>query len=129
MSEVVHGACLCGRVHYEVHGPELMAACHCTRCQRWTGAAGSTVVIVDPKDFKVTKGQDVMKTFHEDGFATLGLCSNCGSGIYADGGKRCTWGRRPEGSETKIGLHIQVAHKAHWDEIGGSAKQFPEWPT
>ena len=130
MSEVVHGACLCGRVHYEVHGPELMAACHCTRCQRWTGAAGSTVVIVDPKNFKVTKGQDVMKTFHEDGFATRAFCGNCGSGIYADGGKKLYVGAGGlKDLKTRIGLHIQVAHKAHWDEIGGSAKQFPEWPT
>jgi hypothetical protein len=28
----------------------------------------------------------------------------------------------------KNAFHIQVAYKAPWDEIGGSAPQFPEYP-
>src|SRR5262245_19171739 len=130
MSEVLHGACLCGRIEYEVRGAEVMGACHCTRCQRWTGGAGSTVVVVEPQSFEVTKGKDLLKTFEEKGFATRAFCGNCGSGIYADAGKKlyvAAGGLKDV--KMKTGFHIQVAYKAPWDEIGGSATQFPEWPS
>jgi hypothetical protein len=128
MSEVVHGACLCGRVEWEVKDPEVMGACHCTRCQRWTGGTGTMVVVVDPKGFRVTKGEELVKRFHEDGFSDRVFCGNCGSGIYADGGKRIYVGAGGlKDVKMKTAFHIQVAHKAPWDEIGGSAPQYPEW--
>ena len=62
MSEVIHGACLCGRIMFDVHEPEVMGGCHCTRCTRWTGGAGSTVVVVAAKNFKVFYAQVPGKT-------------------------------------------------------------------
>lgn len=130
MSEVVHGACLCGRVAYEVRDPEVMGACHCTRCQRWTGGTGTMVVVVEPKNFQVTKGKDTMKIFHEEGFADRAFCGNCGSGIYAQGENKLYVGAGGlRDIKLKPAFHIQVAYKAPWDEIGGSAPQFPEWPS
>jgi hypothetical protein len=130
MSEVIHGACLCGRMEYEVRGAEVMGACHCTRCQRWTGGAGTMVVVVPKGGLTITKGKDLMKIFHEEGFAPRGFCSNCGSGIYADGGEKIYVGAGGmKDLKMKTGFHIQVAYKAPWDEIGGSAPQFPEWPS
>jgi hypothetical protein len=32
MSEVIHGACLCGQVEFDVREPQTMGVCHCTRC-------------------------------------------------------------------------------------------------
>ena len=129
MSEVIHGACLCGRVEYEVHQPEVMGACHCTRCQRWTGGAGTMVVVVKPENFKVTKGKEFMKIFHEEGFADRAFCGNCGSGISARGQDKLYVGAGGlKDVKMKTAFHIQVANKAPWDEIGGSAPQFPEWP-
>jgi hypothetical protein len=129
MSETIHGACLCGKIAYDVLEPEVLGACHCTRCQKWTGGAGSTVVVTQAKSFKVTKGHDLMKRYHEEKFADRYFCSNCGSGIYADGGEKvyvCAGGLKDV--TLKTAFHIQVAYKAPWDEIGGSAPQFPEWP-
>lgn len=129
MSEVLHGACLCGKITFDVHEPEVLGGCHCTRCTRWTGANGSTVVVVAAKNFKVTKGADVMKKYSEGEFADRYFCGNCGSGIYADGGEKlyvsagCL-----KDVKMKVAFHIQVAYKAPWDEIGGNAPQFPEYP-
>ncbi|MGN6379612.1 MAG: GFA family protein, partial [Gaiellales bacterium] len=39
MAETLKGACLCGKVEYEVRDPEALGYCHCTRCQRWTGSS------------------------------------------------------------------------------------------
>jgi hypothetical protein len=129
MSEVMHGGCLCGQVGFEVREPQTMGICHCTRCQRWTGGAGSAVVVVTPGNFEVTKGRDVMKRYDAEGFADRHFCSHCGSGVYADGGEVyyvCAGGMQDAALTTA--WHCQVANKASWDEIGGSAPQFPEWP-
>jgi hypothetical protein len=129
MSEVLHGACLCGRIEYDVKDAEMLGACHCTRCQRWTGGGGSMVVVAAAKDFEVKKGKELMKTYHEDGFADRAFCSHCGSGIFADGGEKYYIGAGGlKDVKLKPAFHIQVAYKAPWDEIGGSAPQFPEWP-
>ncbi len=129
MSEILHGACLCGRVTFDVHDPEVMAGCHCTRCTRWTGAGGSTVVVVAPANFRVTGGKDLMKRYSETKFADRHFCGNCGSGIYTDGGERYYVAAGVlRDLKMKTAFHIQVAYKAPWDEIAGNAPQFPEWP-
>jgi hypothetical protein len=129
MSEVLQGACLCGRVAVEVHEPELLAACHCTRCQRWGGGSGTTVVAAAAKNVKITKGQDVLKRYQEEGFADRHFCGNCGSGVYVVGGEKYYVSAAILKNVTmKLACHIQVASKAPWDEIGGNAPQFPEWP-
>ena len=113
MSEVIHGACLCGRITFDVHEPEAMAGCHCTRCQRWSGGSGSMVLVVAAKNFQVTKGQDWVKRFHEDNFADRHFCSHCGSSIYVDGGEKYYVGAGSlRDVKMKPSFHIQVAYKA-----------------
>ena len=129
MSEVIHGACLCGQVAFEVHEPETIGSCHCTRCQRWTGAQGVTVVVATAASFKITKGQELLKRYEEAPFATRCFCGNCGSNLYGDGGEKYYVGAGVlQDVKLKPAFHIQVAYKAPWYEIGGDAPQFPEWP-
>ena len=41
------GGCLCGALRYEITAPPLVAyTCHCTACQRLTGSAFSSAVVV-----------------------------------------------------------------------------------
>ena len=129
MSAVMHGACLCGGITFDLGGAEVMGACHCTRCQRWTGSANTMVIVAKPEGLKITKGKELLKKFHEDGFADRYFCGNCGSGIYVTGSDKIYVGA---GVIKDVGMapafHIQVAYKAPWDQIAGSAPQFPEWP-
>lgn len=129
MSEVIHGACLCGGVAYDVREPQVMAVCHCTRCQRWTGGPGNPVVVAAADNVRVTKGQDLLKQYHEDGFGDRYFCSHCGSSVYADAGEQyyVSAGGLQE-VKLRPAFHMQVANKAAWDEISGEAPQFPEWP-
>ena len=46
MSDVIHGACLCGQVGFEVHEPKDMGVCHCTRCTRWTGQQATPCLLL-----------------------------------------------------------------------------------
>ena len=129
MSEVIHGACLCGKVAFDVNEAQALGTCHCTRCRRWTGTGGATVVIAGAKGFKVVKGQDSIKKYGEEGFADRYFCANCGSGIYADGGETYYIAAGIL-KDVKLApaFHCQVAYKEPWDEIGGTAPQFAEWP-
>lgn len=127
MSETLKGSCLCGSVEYEVERPEAMGYCHCTRCQRWTGSSLAGVVVAE-ENFKLTKGEDLVKTYESE-FAPRNFCSNCGSSIYDDlGGKYfVAAGLMPE-LDLEPSFHLQVAYKAKWDEIGDGAPQYAESP-
>ena len=56
------GGCLCGRVRYEITAPLVFAAyCHCTRCQRRTGAAASVSARIAPGSLRIVSGREVIK--------------------------------------------------------------------
>jgi hypothetical protein len=87
------------------------------------------VVVVDSKNLNITRGQDLMKLYGEEGFADRYFCSRCGSSLYVVGvDKSYVSAGILRDLKLKPAFHIQVAHKAPWDEISGSAPQFPEWP-
>jgi hypothetical protein len=132
VSETIHGACLCGQVTFDVHEAEgVIGFCHCTLCQRWSGGAGTASIEVEGTNFEVTAGQELIKHFTQEGrgFAGVGFCSNCGSSLYAYGdGKYYVGAGTLQDLELKPQYHMMVAHKAPWDEIGGDAPQYPEFP-
>ena len=128
MGEVVHGACLCGQVEFDVREPQTLGVCHCTRCRRWTGGA-APVVVAAAENFEVTKGRDLMRHYQPEGFADRYFCGNCGSGMYVDGGEMYYLSAGVlQDLELMPAWHVQVANKEPWDEIGGNAPQFPEYP-
>jgi hypothetical protein len=126
MADVAHGTCLCGGVEYEVKDPDSMGYCHCTRCQRWTGSSLAGVVVPE-KDFKVTKGEDLIHRYESE-FAPRHFCSNCGSSLYDDlgGGTYFVAAGLMSDLKLKPSFHLQVAYKAKWHEIGDDAEQFAE---
>ena len=129
MSETIYGACLCGGITLEVHEPEGMGFCHCTRCQRWSGGPGLPEVEVAATNFKVTKGQELVRHFSEEGFTGVYFCGNCGSSLYAESGEKyyvCAGVLQDVKLEPTY--HMMVAYKAPWDVISDTAPQFPEWP-
>jgi hypothetical protein len=78
------GGCLCGGVRYEVTAPPLSAGyCHCTRCQRRTGAAASAQARLAPGAFRVTQGAELVREYAPpDGFLKC-FCSNCGGALWS----------------------------------------------
>lgn len=131
MNEAIHGACLCGQVTFGVHEPEAMNFCHCTRCQRWSGGAGTASIEVEGTNFEVTAGEELIKHFTQEGrgISSVGFCSNCGSSLYAFGdGKYYVSAGTLQDVELQPRYHMMVAYKAPWDEISGDAPQYPESP-
>jgi hypothetical protein len=127
MSQTFQGACLCGRIEYEVKDPSAMGVCHCTRCQRWTGSS-LTGVVVNKENFRFTKGADEVRTYESE-FAPRNFCGNCGSSIYDDLGDVyfVAAGLMRE-LDLQPSFHLQVAYKAAWEEIGDDAPQYAENP-
>ena len=129
MSETIHGACLCEQVTFDVHEPEAMGFCHCTRCQRWSGGAGLAEIEVEGSNFEVTGGQELVKHFTQEGFSGFGFCSNCGSSLYAFGeGKYYVCAGTLHDVKLQPQYNMMVAYKAPWDEISGDAPQHPDFP-
>ncbi len=59
---MLNGACLCGKVQYEIEGkPRFMYQCHCGKCRAASGASFVTNIIVDAERFTITAGKESVK--------------------------------------------------------------------
>jgi hypothetical protein len=55
------GGCRCGQLRFRITQPPLATSvCHCTGCQKMSGSAFSTTVIVPGDGFEVIAGKSVM---------------------------------------------------------------------
>lgn len=83
----LEGGCLCGDVRYEVPGPPLVVAlCHCTHCQRQSGAACSVNIGIAKGSLRLLKGETrVYEDTGSSGHAVYRhFCGRCGSPIFSD---------------------------------------------
>ncbi|MCP5265804.1 MAG: GFA family protein [Burkholderiaceae bacterium] len=84
----ISGRCLCGSVSYTstADSPAMVAACHCTHCQRQSGTAFSMNVAV-PADSLSCDG-DSLATYQDTGSSGMpvlrSFCSKCGSPLFSD---------------------------------------------
>jgi hypothetical protein len=82
----ISGGCLCGALQYSSSAePVVTAICHCTHCQRQSGAAFSVNVGLPKDALTFTKGTP--KVFNDMGSSGLPVyrhfCGDCGSPIYS----------------------------------------------
>ena len=81
---VLTGSCGCGAVRFELGKPLQSASyCHCTRCQRRSGAAASANGRAEPGSVRVVAGEDELRVWApEGGFEKL-FCGRCGSALFS----------------------------------------------
>jgi hypothetical protein len=83
MTGPLTGGCNCGAVRFEITEPLLSARyCHCTRCQRRTGAAASANAAVLPGSFRVLQGEAALKAWAPPDGHEKWFCGECGSAIF-----------------------------------------------
>jgi hypothetical protein len=84
MAATLSGGCLCGAVRFEIDEPLGIAGyCHCTRCQRRTGAAASAQALVAPGSLRIVSGEQRIGSYDPpEGFSKL-FCRACGSALFA----------------------------------------------
>jgi hypothetical protein len=83
MSEdLLSGSCLCKSVAYEMSPPFLFFHhCHCSRCQKSSGSAYSTNILVKATQFRWIRGEDLVGRWElpEAQYYCTGWCTRCGS--------------------------------------------------
>ena len=131
---MLYGACLCGRIQYEITGdPRFMYQCFCSRCRAASGASFVTNIIVDADKFRITAGNESLSAYESSPQKFRHFCSACGSPIYSQGEKtkhvvavRC--GTLKQDPGVRVAYHAFVDSKAPWVVISDDRHQFPEWP-
>ncbi len=80
----VEGSCLCGSVRFEIKPPSTgFRYCHCTRCQKASGAAHAANLFLPESQFKWLAGEALVKRFDLPGakrFA-VSFCTQCGTRV------------------------------------------------
>jgi hypothetical protein len=79
------GGCGCGAVRFEVTAPLGLATyCHCTRCQRRSGAASSAQAGLAPGSLRMLAGEEHMRVWRpEGGGFEKWFCGECGSALFS----------------------------------------------
>jgi hypothetical protein len=78
------GGCACGRVRYEIREPPRVAfSCYCRACQRYTGSACMSAMLVPARAFTLTRGEPAQyRSKGDSGFEiTRCFCGHCGSPV------------------------------------------------
>lgn len=133
----ITGGCLCGAVRYESDAePMMVAACHCTTCQKNTGSAFSLNIAM-PVDSVNIHGNS-LKIYEEkhEGDAEpfyRSFCAECGSPISGRGAAYpgilfVKAGTLDDPSWVKPDMHIWCAEKQPWLQIVDEGKQCQAGP-
>ena len=74
------GGCACGAVRYALASePFASGWCHCTTCQRLSGAPGMVYASIPRRDFAYVQGADKVEPLTLTHFARRAFCGECGS--------------------------------------------------
>ncbi|KAI1334254.1 glutathione-dependent formaldehyde-activating, GFA [Xylariaceae sp. FL0016] len=137
--KVYTGSCLCGNIKIRVEGENIRStACHCTTCQKWTGAMFGFFVGYKTEQVELTfSSPDAMKMYEKQADSGRHLqhsfCGTCGSpvgiGIKEIPGQ---WavpvGMLEDKSGIKPTVEVFCRNRADWiDEIEG-VKAFDTMP-
>ena len=130
---MTQGACLCGAVRYEVHGPFSMAMhCHCSMCRKHHGSLFATFVSAPLMGFRWLGGEDHVVKFKSSEHGVRGFCKVCGSVaptlMNALDLAACPAGNLLGELNLPKASHWFVGSKAPWYEITDSLAQHEEYP-
>jgi hypothetical protein len=128
------GKCLCGQVQYTANAePVAMMACHCKTCQRHSGTAFSTLVVV-PRETMTVIGN--LKTYTEPGGMSgepmhRRFCPECGSPVILEreGAPRIIIlaGTLDDTSFVKPSMNIFCESAQSWVPMSPDVKNFPRY--
>lgn len=126
MTTKATGRCLCGAVTYEAEIPDepiYAGLCHCRDCQRYTGTAFASSLMVPKAGFKLAGELKYYGTETERGTVMeRGFCPQCGSGVLC---RSAAWDDQyvlsagtlddPGAFKPRINIFTRSAHAHVWD--------------
>ena len=82
------GACSCGAISYTITAPPMFSLyCHCSACQKRTGAAFLPVMFVPEAAFQLTGETETHTRTGGSGHALVAhRCKACGQGVFNEVG-------------------------------------------
>jgi hypothetical protein len=136
MTQSLTGSCLCGAIRYTVTVPITeLRACHCTNCQKASGAGGTVNAMIPSAAFQLTRGTLKRYTGIADSGRTLHryFCGDCGSPIYSQRAitpemLSLRVGALDNAGDMKITAHIWTRSARPWAYIDPAAQQHPGQP-
>ncbi len=134
MIETITGGCLCGKIRYSIsQSVQNIIACHCTHCQKASGAGMSHNTVVPSSAYTITSGQPKVYEDTADSGNMLyrAFCPDCGSSLYSQREKN------PEMMIVKVGsldnsdgmkliMNIWVKSARSWSHVSPDAENFPQ---
>ena len=96
--------------------------CHCTRCQRRTGAGASATARAAPGSVRITQGESELRGWAPEGGREKVFCVRCGSALFSrEPGTTDNTGVRLGAIDGDPGVRPEsrqfVAYAACWEEI------------
>lgn len=85
------GGCLCGNIRYTLKAdPALTVVCHCTHCQKASGSAFSTNLVVQRADIEFSGGEMAAYDDAAESGNTLkrSFCPKCGASLMSESSGR-----------------------------------------
>lgn len=120
------GSCLCGIVRFEVDcdlpKPD---ACHCAKCRKHSGHYFVSTDV--PRSSLKIHGGEKVTWFQSSEKVERGFCSICGSSLFFNplfkDWTGIAMGAFDTPTNTQLGVHIFVANKGDYYEIGDGTPQ------
>lgn len=132
------GQCLCGNISYEITGDLLATAvCHCEHCQRQSGGAFSTNLVVTAPQLNVTGELKIYEDrgrTGDDVYVLRKFCGDCGSPIVSElmepaGVLAVKAGTLNDRSQVAPNIQAWCVEKQPWVELHGIPTMAREDPN
>lgn len=136
MSAPFSGGCVCGAIRYEsAEEPTFVAHCHCRDCQKISGGAMGTFVMIPKAGFKLLKGKPKSYRFVADSGNEVfrDFCGDCGTPLFSElKGMPDAWvvkaASLDDPSWLKPAMHIYTDSAQPWDKIPDDLPRAPGMP-
>lgn len=134
MPDPIAGGCLCGKIRYELsQAPQNVIACHCTHCQKISGAGSSHNAVVATSAVKFTSGQPkrFRDTAQSGNILYRYFCGDCGSSLYSQREKMPEMtilkvGTLDKAGDMKLVMNIWTNSARPWMHIDPATERHPE---
>jgi len=118
------GGCACGNVRYRLaSGPLFVHCCHCLNCQRQTGSAFVTNLLIEADRVELLSGDPVAVDVPRDDGSSQRIfrCPTCQVAVYSEYGRPevlfVRAGTLDDPSRVEPDVHIYTRSKVGWVEL------------
>ncbi len=125
------GKCLCGGVSYEIASLDGdIVNCHCVTCRKAHASAFTSTARVAKENFRVLRGEDLLRNYESSPGKIRRFCSVCGSHVVAERSGQPHVVLRVATLDDDPGkqpvMSIWMSHEVKWVSPSDDIPRFPE---